>query len=223
MAFLPMSRGLIVVLGFVLSGIAVALGTVVLSQRKNEVSSHLTIYVDPVTARNGGMVIISALPVGQSEWEKLPDTDTVAMWDKTNGKKSQVAAGDKHFGVVLTSKAAAVEVFYPEDGTYTFNFLKYPTDMSSTVLTTERLEIGSGTALPDPATGQTMDWPSESLIAISGAEHGPNWVRRVDDRFLDLTGPESSRFYAISAFSGGRLIELTDAGLAKVTKGFSNE
>jgi hypothetical protein len=196
---------------------------VVWFEKERKVTTHLTIYVDPVVAREGGMIIISALPLAQTEWNKLPDTDTTAMWDKTNGKHQQVAVGDKHFGVVVTSKAAAVEVFYPADGTYTFNFLKYPTDTSSTSLITERLEVGSGSALPDPATGKSMDWPSESLIAISGTEHGPSWVRMVDDRFLDLSGPEGFKYYSIMLYSGGRLIELTQAGLEKIVGGVSSE
>jgi hypothetical protein len=196
--------------------VLLAVGGAVWSEKETEVTTHLTIYVDPTVAREGGMVIISALPITRAEWEKLPDTDTTAMWDQANGKRQQVAADDKHFGVVVTSKAAAVEVLYPDDGTYTFNFLKVPTDTPSPALNTERTSVGSGSMMPDPASGGHMEWPSMSTITIRSTDGSASIADDLDSRFFDLTGPENHKFYRISAYAGGRVIEITDEGLEKL-------
>ena len=179
-------------------------------------SAHLTVYVDAVLAREGGVVIISALPISADEWNKLPATDDTAMLDPTNGKQQEVAAGYKHFGVIAASKASAIELFYPSDATYTFNFLILPGEASSTPLTTERVGIGSTEKITDPASGAMMDWPSISVIAISGTERGANWARVLDDRFFDLTGPESYKYYRTTPYAGGRLIEITEDGIKKL-------
>jgi hypothetical protein len=186
------------------------------SEKENELTTHLTVYVDPAVAREGGMVIISALPIPRADWENLPQTDPIAMWDPTNGKHQQVAAGDKHFGVVVSSKGAAVEVFYPDDGTYTFNFLKVPTDTAGPALITERTGVGSGSLMPDPAGGGHMEWPSMSDITIRSANGSATVANALDSRFFDLTGSENFKYYRITTYAGGRLIEITDEGLAEL-------
>jgi hypothetical protein len=201
----------------------VTFGGVVWSERGREVASHLTIYVDPVIARDGGLIIISGIPIARSEWEELTDTDAVAMWDTSNGKHQQVKPGDKHFGVIVTSKATAIELIYPEDGTYTFNFLKVPSDNASPALITERISDGSATDIRDPATGKMLDWPSESIIAVNGAERSANWARTVDARFFVLTGPESHKYYRTSSYAGGRMIEITEDGILKLDVKVVNE
>jgi hypothetical protein len=203
--------------------VLLAIGGAVWSEKETQVTTHLTIYVDPVVAREGGMVIVSGIPVARSEWEKLADTDAVAMWDITNGKHQQVKPGDKHFGVIVTSIATAIELIYPEDGTYTFNFLKVPSDGAPPALITERVSDGSATDIRDPATGKMLDWPSESIVSVNGTERGANWARAVDARFFVLTGPESHKYYRTSSYAGGRMIEITQEGIRKLDVKAVNE
>jgi hypothetical protein len=205
----------------VLAVVLIAIATTVWSQKGQAVTSHLTIYVGPKLVREGGVVIISALPLPRDEWEKLPDTDALAMWDKANGKHQQVKAEDKHFGIIIDNQATAVELYYPDDGTYTFNLLKTPSDTA--ILTTKRTGVGSGSMMPDPQTGGHMEWPSMSTIEIVGSAGGVNTSEELESQFFDLTGPDNSTYYRVNGYSAGRIITITDAGLVKLREGSTND
>lgn len=210
-------RGLAILVAVLL----IALGGAVWSWKGTEVTSHLTIYVGPKLLRQGGVVIISALPLPRAEWEKLPDTDALAMWDKSNGKHQQVKPEDKHFGVIIDTRATAVELYYPDDGTYTFNLLRTPADTA--ILTTRRTGVGSGSMMPDPQTGGHMDWPSMSTIEIVGSDGGISTSAELESQFFDLTGPDNATYYRVNGYSAGRVITITDAGLVKLHEGSEND
>jgi hypothetical protein len=182
-----------------------------------QLTTHLTIYVADKIAEEGGLVTVTGIPIPRESWTQLPTTNQMAMWDPMNGKANHVQPGERHFGLLVTAPASVVEFLYPEDGTYTFNFLRVP-ESRSKPLDTAAVLIGSGSRMTDPEGGPPMDWPSINVIAIRGDLRGDGWARSIDGEFLYLTGSptENALYYRVNRFEGGRIIELTELGLAKV-------
>jgi hypothetical protein len=178
--------------------------------------THITIYVDNPVLLDGGIVLVAGIPINEKKWRVLENTNNIAMLDPGNPKTKDVKVGDKHFGVVVSSVASAVEFYYPENGSYTYNFLLNPrTLIKSNQLQTKVLSTGSRQQLPDPETGKLIDWPSENTVAIIGKKNNDVWVRCAEANFFNADEKESKEVYKINKSSGLRVIEITPKGIEK--------
>lgn len=203
--------------------VALAAATLLTACNKEPVmETHLTIYLDPAIVRDGGMVIVSAIPVPDAEWQAMPVTDEVAMLDPTNPKGADVGPEDRHFGVIIRSPAASVEFPVPEGGTYTFNLLPEPTVSGpKQTLQTMRIGIGSGSGLfHDPDTGGPLvEWSNVSDIAILGDVRGETWALGRNTGFANAVNQQKGVYFTTHRSIAGRVIELTELGLAFAESG----
>jgi hypothetical protein len=195
------------------------------SERDRMATSHLTIYVDPALQADGGVTTVVGMPVDEKQWQAINSNRSAAMLDPTNPKAKQVKPIDKHFGVTLTSSASVVELYHPKNGTFTYNFLPLPlprTDMSGT-LQTKVISAGSASRMPDPETGQPIDYPSLQIISIAGAKHNESWARMAEYNFSNVKDEDKALAYKITKSPGVRVIEMTPFGLEKYFKTVSKE
>lgn len=198
------------------------------SDRK--VQTHVTIYVDTQLQRDGGMVTVSALPVDEQQWLQISlaakrSNNNLAMLDPTNLKQKKVKPGDLHGGVIISSAASSVEIYYPKTGSYTYNFLSLPKASASmseptskqleTRLETKVVSAGSSSLLRDPETGGQMDWPSVNVLAIMGSKRGESWARGADYQFSSIDEKDFSQAYKITKSPVTRVMQVTEFGLKK--------
>jgi hypothetical protein len=202
------------------------------SDRK--VNTHVTIYVSRALQQEGGAVVVSGIPVNPQAWLDIQNaakhsTANLAMLDPQNPKAAQVKAVDQHMGVMVSSAVSIVEIYYPQDGAYTYNFLSLPntvTTATATAATTLNLPApaqvqtkvvtsGSVTSLRDPETGGTIDWPFSTVVAVAGAKHSEDWARSVGNQFSRVESNEFSQVYKITKVPAVRVMEVTAFGMKK--------
>lgn len=185
-----------------LSTLAVSLA----QQDEVSMNTHLTIYVTPELAKDGGVVIVSGIEVPLADWQALPATNAIAMLDPANPKAAQVTPQDKHFGVLVTEAITRVEFVYAEGGSYTFNFQVDPTGQGTVpALNTDRLSSGIAMTL-DLDTGEEVNWDSTDTIAIIGAKRSEGWA-----------GQGSAWFYEFATFSNRKALVLRSFDALRTT------
>ncbi|WP_394999094.1 hypothetical protein [Acinetobacter sp.] len=196
------------------------------SDADRKVQTHVTIYVDPQLQQDGGVVTVAAVPVDEQQWMKISHASAnnkhnLAMLDPANPKQKKVKLGDLHGGVVISSTASSVEIYYPKTGSYTYNFLSLPRSTASVnetalaPLETKVVTAGSGSSLRDPETGGTMDWPSVNVLAIMGSKNKEGWARSADYQFSRIDEKEFSQAYTITKSPTTRVMQVTEFGLNK--------
>jgi hypothetical protein len=196
------------------------------SDRK--VNTHVTIYVDTALQQEGGAVVVSAIPVNPQTWLDIQNaakqsTTNLAMLDPQNPKAAQVKTVDQHVGVIVSSAVSIVEIHYPQDGAYTYNFLSLPITATTATLSmpvpaqvqTKVVTSGSITSLRDPETGGTIDWPSSIVVAVDGAKHSDTWIRSVGNQFSRIDPKDFSQVYKITKLPAVRVMEVTAFGMKK--------
>ena len=186
------------------------------SPEKKILKTHLTIYVEPPVLLEGGGVIVAGRPIPEAQWRALKEGYNPVTEDPDNPKKLHVKEGDRHFGAIVTSPASAVEFFYPENGSYTFNFRilpkteeKYPEP-----LVTELITFGSG-GIKDPETGEDVEWPSKENIRIHGKKYQGPWVQMMSTKFRDAFYKPEKEYIKINHFLGSKTLFLTPAGIER--------
>jgi hypothetical protein len=193
------------------------------SPKDHQLMTHLTIYVDNPALQDGAGVLVAGISIDEEKWRELENTNSIAMLNPNNPKAKEVKAGDKHFGAIVSSPASAVEIYYPKNGSYTFNFLPYPNAQGNVKeLKTEVLSGGGRSQLPDPETGKLINWPSEVTVAVFGKKYSLSWAKTVESSFFASDDEEKNKIYKINKFSGVRVIEITPLGIEKIlerTKG----
>jgi hypothetical protein len=202
------------------------------SESDRLVNTHVTIYVDRVLQQEGGAIVVSAIAVNPQTWLDIQNaakqsTTNLAMLDPTNPKAKQVKAVDQHAGVMVSSAVSIVEIYYPKDGSYTYNFLSLPSTAATAnaaatlslpalaPLQTKVVTSGSVTSLRDPETGGTIDWPSSVVVAVEGAKHSEAWIRSVGNEFSRVDPTEFSQVYKITKSPAVRVMEVTAFGIKK--------
>jgi hypothetical protein len=209
------------------------------SERDRMATSHLTIYVDPAVQADGGVTTVVGMPIDEKQWQAINGNRSAAMLDPTNPKAKQVKPIDKHFGVTLASSASVVELYHPKNGTFTYNFLPLPSSTSSKVssspalslpktdklgaLQTKVISAGSASRMPDPETGQPIDYPSLQIISIAGAKYNESWARMAEYNFSNVKDEDKPLAYKITKSPGVRAIEMTPFGLEKYFNTVSKE
>lgn len=175
------------------------------------VQTHLTIYLDEPILSEGGGIIVAARPIAEAEWLKLSDGFNPADSDQSNPKRAQVQDGDRHFGAVVSSSASAVEFFYPENGSYTFNILPKPGKrlQDGKELQTEATSDGSREIF-DPETGQKISWLTTTIF-VHGNKYDVQWVRLFNVTFSDVNKEEIS----VTKFLGSRVLALSKEAVEK--------
>ena len=143
--------------------------------RSDPVKSHLTIYVAPPLLTEGGAVVVAAIPIDEEEWRAL-DGLNLADEDPDNAKRPQLGANDRLFGVRAESTATIIELFYPETGTYGFNFVPARDAGPGANLRTERILIGSG-GWSDYENDIVYQWPDVSTVHVDGPASSENRTR----------------------------------------------
>ena len=211
----------------ILAGVAgIAYEGVFGREADRQVQAHVTIYVDPQLQRDGGVVTVAAIPVDAQKWLQMTTANNesktnLAMLDPSNPKLKIVKGGDVHSGVVISSAASTVEIYHPQGGSYTYNFLPLPTTSASigasspTKLETKVVTAGSGSSLRDPETGGQVDWPSVNVLAIMGSKHGEGWARAADFQFSNIDEKDFNQAYTMTKSPATRVMQVTEFGLNK--------
>lgn len=221
-AFLALYTAVLLLAGVV----GVAYEGVFGSEADRQVQTHVTIYVAPQLQREGGVVTVAAIPVDAQKWLQMTaaaneSKTNLAMLDPSNPKLKKVKEGDLHSGVVISSAASSVEIYYPTTGSYTYNFLSLPkvtaamNEPALAPLETKVVTAGSGSSLRDPETGGQMDWPDVNVLAIMGVKNKEDWARSADYQFSNIDDKEFSQAYTITKSPTTRVMQVTEFGLNK--------
>lgn len=141
----------------------------------------------------GGLVLVIGRPLPQNEWNRIAD----ALSSSAEGPELVVHA---------EASATAIELFYPQEGTYTFS-LHSP---HARALHTRELSVGAGMVM-DPETGRDIEWPSQSAIHVLGRHHDEAWSRSAADAFSQTFRDGSADEIVIDHYEGGRMISLSEA------------
>jgi hypothetical protein len=188
--------------------------------------THVTIYVDTELQQAGGVVVIAGIPVDTQKWlqikkEAKEEVNNLAMLDPQNPKLKQVKSTDLHSGVIIASAASTIEIYYPKDGSYTYNFLSLPTSVPSqtsaaiSLLQTKVVSGGSASRLKDPETGEFMDWPSVAVVSVLGNKYSESWARFADAAFSNIDETDFSQAYTMTKSATTRTRQVTIFGLNK--------
>jgi hypothetical protein len=188
-------------------GLAGSVAFTYAQQNEAVMNTHLTIFVTPELVEQGGLVIVSGVSVPQADWDLLPKTNSLALLDPANPKARQVADTDKHFGVVVSEPVTRVEFLYPEQGSYSFNFLVDPSSGAAPELVTSRISVGNST-VSDLDTGEMVTRDSESSIAIIGAGRPEAWARQAEVWFYTEATFENRETLILRVFEAGRTVAL---------------
>lgn len=148
-------------------GKALAMGSFASNDKEPTLKSHLTLYVGEPLLSEGGTVIVASIPIPEAQWRALKG-DNWADDDPDNRKRSTLGEGDRLFGAGVSGRANFVEMYYPENGTFGFDFVQVP-DANIVNIKTERILVGSG-GWTDRATNTRIEWPDMSVIYVSGSE-----------------------------------------------------
>jgi hypothetical protein len=183
------------------------------SQAGDAANTHVTIYLEPPILEEGGAIIVSGVPVPHEEWRTIPPGENPAANDVENPKTQEVEAQDRHFGAIASSPVTVVEFPYPENGSYTFNFLpaKPYREKFAERLNTEHLLTGSGSKIVDPETTKYIDWPSVDTIAVLGSKRDRGWVRLAKGTFTKAFDDG----VVMKHYEGVRTISLTSEQIEK--------
>lgn len=175
--------------------------------------SHLTFYVGDPALSQGGAVIVAGLPIPMEEWTQLTGFN-LATDDADNRKRPEIGPQDRLFGISLTNRYTFVELYYPEGGTYGFDFVGDFRVQNAKQPTTQQILVGSG-GWTEWATGETHDWPDVTVINISGSAHDPRQSRLFRVYTSDIMNAEPT----VQLFEGGAAYTPSDEILSRTTSG----
>ncbi len=203
---------------FIVSVLAIlgAYTVITLSSQNEEdvpLKSHLTIYVGEPLLSQGGAVIVASVPIPAEEWHNL-DGRNLAQEDPSNAKRNQLSEDDRLFGAFIYGPVSYVEMYYPEGGTFGFNFVPDTRIKNPNRLSTERILVGDG-GWYDRSTDTRHEWPDVSTIHISGSSDqrsNTRLVRVYQNDILNL-GPDRQ------IYSGATVYTPSDQQIAKGTSG----
>lgn len=174
-------------------------------------AAHVTIYLKSPLLTEGGAVIVAGRTLPEAAWRSLASGPNPAAADPENPKRLGVKPGDRHFGVEATSPVTVVEFFYPESGTYTFNFRLAESERTAGTdpehFRTERVSVGSASLMTDPEGGALVEWPSMSVVAVHGPGRDAGWARLASSTFSNAYGEP----LAVTHYEGARTIALSEA------------
>jgi hypothetical protein len=161
----------------------------------------------------GALIVGHYISAPSPEWRAIKADDNPAVADDGNPKKAQVGEHDKLFGAVVSSPVTIVEFRYPENGSYTFNFLpaKGARREYGENLKTELVLVGSGSQVPDPETLELVEWPSLDTVAVLGSKRDQAWSRLAKATFTRAL----DKGMTIGHFQGVRTMAMTPDQIAE--------
>lgn len=172
--------------------------------KQPRLSSRLIVTVDSPMLEQGGAVIVLTRPIAEREWRLLESA------------KSNNAGYEKEFHLTVASPASIIELNYPETGTYSFKLV--PAERHKPApLQSRRILIGSAD-LTDPQTKQQVQWPSMSVVHVSGTTYPEGWARILVSTFDVPFRSDAPDNYVISRFPAGRLISLTPKAIDRYVR-----
>lgn len=163
-------------------------------EKETPLKSHLTIYVGEPLLSHGGTVVVASVPLPIEEWEELEGLN-LATEDEMNEKRGVLAEQDQLFGAFIYGPVSYIEMYYPEGGTFGFNFVADLRIDNPKRLVTERILVGDG-GWYDRATDVRHLWPDVSVIHIDGPsakQVNSRLARAYGNEILNL-GPDLQRF-----------------------------
>lgn len=183
------------------------------SQEEIRVKSHLTIYVGEPLLSHGGSVVVASVPIPVEEWRDL-DGFNLAQDDLKNAKRGQLTERDRLFGAFIYGPVSYVEMYYPEGGTFGFNFVPDTRVENPKRLSTERILVGDG-GWYDRETETRHLWPDVSTIHIAGpsAQQSNTRLMRVYQNDILNLKPDQQ------IFAGATVYTPSDQQIAQGTSG----
>jgi hypothetical protein len=175
--------------------------------------SHLTLYVGEPLLSNGGTVVVASIPLPETEWRALEGANWAAD-DPDNRKRPTLGPNDILFGASITERANFVEMYYPENGTFGFDFVVAPGLNNPPNLRTERISIGSGGWTHWASRTDTI-WPDVSVIHIEGASSDKTQSRVVSSNLSRIMNLGLLK----TVYAGANIFTPTAAQLSEGTFG----
>ncbi len=160
-------------------------------RRATQLRGHVTLYIGEPLLSEGGGVIVASIPIPEDEWKALEGVN-LADADPDNQKRAALREGDRLFGAPLSARFNWVELYYPEGGTFGFNFVVDPSVENPKPLVTERILVGSG-GWVNWETSERHTWPDVSTIYVAGSkteEGDARSIRMSQSRILNLGVPD---------------------------------
>lgn len=159
-----------------------------LAEQEPILKSHLTLYVGEPLLSSGGTVMVASIPIPVEEWRALEGVN-LADDDPDNRKRPSLEDGDLLFGAAVNGRANFVEMYYPEGGTFGFDFVPDPRVNNPSELKTERIAIGSGGWTHWESRTDHI-WPDVSTIVVAGKTSDKGQTRVVSSRLSALMNME---------------------------------
>lgn len=186
-------------------------------QRETQVKAHLTLYVGGKLLKDGGTVIVTSIPVPETNLRSQLGPNP-AESDPDNAKRSQLTSEDLLFGAYVTARANFVRMYYPEGGTFGFNFVVDPKEEMTRNLTTEQILVGS-TGMPHPEDADLWVDADTSTILVTGpkASQRESRMLRVEEWRIMEQPVRSEKYRGVTVYIP------TEEQLESATSGKYNE
>ncbi|MGV2073726.1 MULTISPECIES: hypothetical protein [Rhizobium/Agrobacterium group] len=175
------------------------------SKEDDRVKAHMTIYLAGPLLAKGGTVIVVANPIPVQQWKNLPSGPNSTKDDPSYLKRrlETMHPDDRLFGVVARTQVSIVKFVYPEDGTFSFNFLPLAGEGKDSV-TSREVSFGSRTKGENDQSEEA--WHYFSAVEIQGPESSDadsrgivSYVGRLMELHPAETQYEGSVLYSLSS------------------------
>jgi hypothetical protein len=135
---------------------------------EQKMKSHLTIYLKPPLLDGGGTVFVLPKPIPVEQWRQTTSLPNPALQDEWIKENKKIPQTDRYLSVVISESISIVQFYYPEGGSFTFNFA--PTaefNQFWNTLQTQNVSVGQAGDFYAP-TRQEEDIPLVMTIHIFG-------------------------------------------------------